>query len=334
MLQICSRYGCWCWKQTGVCFCCDHRKCVMYWMCLCSDSQLDWDEWCWKSENQLFSCQFWCSHLQGCKHNYWDTCSTGMFPNHFRLCCWLCSHTFVMEVFILPMLRSTRENTGVCCSNNLHNNCLSCCAWIFLFCCWRLRSLTVSMVINYHESRPASRLWCVLAVDVFPLSEQCSSQVLGDKALLCSLSGDGTISSLLASVPLFFSPFALVLALLVLAVYVILLITLWEFAFLCWLLENTLTSDFWLFGWYHDLAPWWTHPDFMSSLHSNEADDPVVVFFFFWANYQKQTEASLLHIFIFWRSHAVGSLMYKVSPEYLHSHKVILQIRSYFWRKL
>lgn len=70
--------------------------------------------------------------------------------------------------------------------------------------------------------------------------------------------------------------FALVLALLVLPVYVILLITLWEFAFLCCLLENKLTFDFWQFGWYHDLAPQWTHPELKSLLESNQLDEPFV----------------------------------------------------------
>lgn len=54
-----------------------------------------------------------------------------------------------------------------------------------------------------------------------PSSEQASSQVLRDKALLCSPSEDGMISWLRASVLMFFS-FALV----VLPVYVILSITL------------------------------------------------------------------------------------------------------------
>lgn len=40
---------------------------------------------------------------------------------------------------------------------------------------------------------------------------------------------------------------------------------------------NTLTCDFWQFVWYHDSAPWWwTHPELMCLLDSNEVDDPFV----------------------------------------------------------
>lgn len=79
------------------------------------------------------------------------------------------------------------------------------CTSIFMFCCSCLWSHTVALVINYHGSRPAYRLcWMCFCCGGSPPSEQYFSQVLRDKALLCSPSGDGTISSLRASVPLFF----------------------------------------------------------------------------------------------------------------------------------
>lgn len=41
-------------------------------------------------------------------------------------------HAFVMEVFILQRLRSQCENTGICCSNDLPKNSLSCTVLVLL----------------------------------------------------------------------------------------------------------------------------------------------------------------------------------------------------------
>lgn len=64
---------------------------------------------------------------------------------------------------------------------------------------------------------PCYTLMCSCSGPV-PQSEQRSSQVLKHKGLLCSLSGDGTVSLLCASVPQF-PCLALVLGLLVLPVF-------------------------------------------------------------------------------------------------------------------
>lgn len=164
-----------------------------------------------------------------------------MFPNRFELCCWFA----LMLLYNGWVFFTQRTQVSAAATFVLY------CTWIFLLCCCCSGSRAVSMVIKLPS---VLTLMCSCRGRI-PPSEQCSSQVLRDKALLCSPSGDGTISSPPASVPPFFFPFALVLAPLALPVYVILLITLWEFAFLCCLLEHQLTSDFWLCGWYHDSAP-------------------------------------------------------------------------------
>lgn len=82
----------------------------------------------------------------------------------------------------------------------LQHDLFSSCTRIFMFSCCSFWFHSVSAGINYQESRPVSRLWCGVPI---PKREQCSSQVLQDKALLCSQAGDGTISSLCTSAALF-----------------------------------------------------------------------------------------------------------------------------------
>lgn len=167
--------------------------------------------------------------------------------------------------FNMLKFRMTFKTEKPCLSLTVLESCSAFVAWVVLSYC------------IYGNKLPSvqTRLWCVLAVDTFP--RVSSAQVLKDKALLYSLSGDGTISSLCASVPLFFPcscSRSLGLARLRNSVDHTLGICFF-FSAVCWKISLHLT---WQFSWCHDSVPSWTHPEFMSSLGSNELDGPFVLF--------------------------------------------------------
>lgn len=171
--------------------------------------------------------------LQGCKYNYWDTGNAGIFLNHFKLLL-VCLACFCNGRFCT-------ENTGICCSTlcfcpALGSSCSAVSLWI----------RTLSVVINYHESRPVSRLWCGLAVDVFPRVSSTPLSLSSSQrqsSIVLSHRGWNHFISTCVSSPVF-------LLLLVLPFYVI-LCKIWECAVLCCLLENKLISDFWHLVRYH-----------------------------------------------------------------------------------
>lgn len=158
----------------------------------------------------------------------------------------ICAQAFVLEVFCKTDAlghRRIQVSAAARFAQNRSRDCLVLC--VLLLDLW---SHTVSMVINYHRPGPLWGPGVSLPRTFSPPCEHCSSQVLKDKALLCSPTADGTISSVRASVTLlfFFFPFALVLSLLVLPR---LRNSVDHTLGICLsLLENKLTSDFWKVG--------------------------------------------------------------------------------------
>lgn len=97
----------WCWKQPCVSSCRDRKtKCVTCWisnvfMVLILSRTETTD-----AENRLFGCRLWSSCLQGCRHNYWDTCNTGILPNHFKLSIWVdLKNSLFCSVLVLLLYR-------------------------------------------------------------------------------------------------------------------------------------------------------------------------------------------------------------------------------------
>lgn len=81
------------------------------------------------------------------------------------------------------------------------------CTWMFLSSCCCLICVPLYCIYGnkLQSSRTSARLWsCLCSGRIPPWVSSAPLNVLEDKALLCSPSGDGTISSVRASVLLFF----------------------------------------------------------------------------------------------------------------------------------